>query len=199
MRKALALALTIMVLLTFVVSPVAAGMFDRKATWEKYKYRCGDGNMGWLRTPDFKNGGFETGNSAFWKSAPVGFNIWKPNAGTDTITAHSGEYCGAWYSFGYAGDLDVYQYVSMTSATGASFWVKVPSLTLDGNTLYLRVYIDDVKVYEEEITTTFDYKEIIIPLSYYGVHEFRVNANFSNENVFAILVYDDFKLLGPGF
>lgn len=199
MRKALALALTIMVLLTFVVSPVAAGMFDRKATWEKYKYRCGDGNMGWLRTPDFKNGGFETGNSAYWYSSPIGFNVFKE---TSLAAPNGGMYLGWWYlsrPSSYAGEMYISQYVRANTATGVSAYIKVKNLDLDGKTATFTIYADDDVIYTENLSADFDWKQVYSDsFSYRGMKTFKL-CYAIEDGVSGNFYYDDIHLVGPGF
>ena len=201
MRKTVMIAVIAMVLLAFVVSPVTAGMFDRREALDKYNYRSvGGGSMGWLRTPDFKNPGFEMGNGAFWKTEPIGFNIWRPASDNDTITAHSGDYCGVWYFTGDT-DMNIKQHVFLTGATGVTFWVASPVLDLGSAELYMRVYVGDDLLHEEQITTTFEYKQVTISdLAYVGVKEVRINLESVGEtHGWNTVVFDDIHLTGPGF
>lgn len=204
MRKALALALTIMVLLTFVVSPVAAGMFDRKATWEKYKYRCGDGNMGWLRTPDFKNGGFETGDASFWhQDNPINLNV-----AAQGQYGYGEPYSGKYSAYIYLITPDVQghfyftQTVNLRSATGITAYTKLGDnifCDLDGKTATFRIYVDDTEVYKKDITDHYEWEKAeSSAISYTGRHTVKFDWEFQLGQT-GVFYIDEIALVGPGF
>jgi hypothetical protein len=200
-----ALLLMVVISIALPASAMALTGQERRALWNKYSYRYGDGRMGWLSTPNFKNGGFEEGGLSYWEI--YGTNINAHEYLSRTTSAHGGEYVCAlgWESGSNAGDFcGVRQEVNLTNATGISFWTRVTGVddyNPEESTATIQVFVDSDKVYERTFTdiSTGDWVEEITAsdIEYRGKH--TVLINFIVYGCGCTIQVDDIKLLGPGF
>lgn len=197
-KRWIAIILLLLVVMSIPASAMALTGQERRALWNKYSYRYGDGNpMGWLQTPDFKNPGFETGNMSFW--VPVKGYFDSMFVTNQSNGNHHLLFRVISSTHGYEGYF--YQDVNLTGATGISFKTTLNNYheypTSDGSQ-YLQVYVDDDKVYEEELTGDYSTKTVYVDdLDYRGNHRVKFNVNYYASDFY--MYFDDIHLVGPGF
>ena len=207
------LLLLVVMCIAIPTSAMALTGQERRAVWNKYSYRYGDGNpMGWLQTPDFKNGGFEEGNLSHWRPyanyGNINGEVYVGRIGN--ASPHTGSYMCYLLNVGPIGPegyMGVEQTVTLTHATGISIWSSFECTGDDynpeGSVATLQVLVDDVVLYERTVTdmgASSDWVEGVVEFTdtYRGSHTVSINMiGYACQDVaFRI---DDVKLLGPGF
>lgn len=191
-------------ILILVITPVSAS-------------RGGEGkHMGWLKTPDFKNGGFEEGNISNWSygddvpASYYGGLNYRPGAIVTKVYATGGDYSLWLYRpANWARDPDegmdenniwISQEVRLNGATGISFWY-IPFKTGVSDPCTLTISVGTVEVYNKTITTYTSgvwINDFATVTGYTGRHVVKFNEwSVGDDNTGLFL--DDIHLVGPGF
>jgi len=161
-------------------------------------------HMGWLKTPDFKNPGFEEGDLSHWTTTGTATREWFQPL-NKASWANSGDYsaeCIVSAADVDGGDKFISQDVNFTGATGIKFSVKVHYyMNTWGSTEYIRVYVAGDKLYEEEVTDhEHSYRDIYVPATYRGIQTASIGVMIDGKPTSGNVVsFDDIHLVGPGF
>ena len=191
-------------ILILVIAPVSAAYHKTNMTrvntsgcWDRF-------NMGWLSTPGFKNGGFETGDASFWHQ----YNMINLTVAAQGQYGYGEPYSGKYSAYIYSIVPDVQghfyftQTVNLRSATGITAYTKLGDnifCDLDGKTATFRINVDDTEVYKKDITDHYEWEKAeSSAISYTGRHTVKFDWEFQLGQT-GVFYIDEIALVGPGF